>query len=111
MHQYSVRKIAGAEMMMWLAVACAITGVMRIRLKRMVTCSGALPEAGLTALQPPFAAAEYSPPGAFIGGLLSAAEGGGGGVPGRAPGVCGGGAGVARAFATRAATGGPPPRG
>ena len=63
-------------MMMWSAVAWAITGVIRMRLKRMVTCSGVLPDAGLVALQGPLAAAEYSPPGAFIGGFVSTDDGG-----------------------------------
>ena len=69
--QYSVRKTAVAVMMMWSAVAWAITGVIRMRLKRIVTCSGVLPDAGSVALQGPVAAAEYSPPGAFMGGLVS----------------------------------------
>src|SRR5712692_4487814 len=53
---------------------------MRTRLKRIVTCSGALPAAGLVALHEPVAAAEYSPPGAFIGGLVSMVDGGVGSV-------------------------------
>ena len=72
--------MADAVMMMRFAVACAITGVTRIRLKRIVTCRGTFPEAGLTALQPALAAAGYSPPGAFIGGLFSADAGGVGSV-------------------------------
>jgi hypothetical protein len=63
-----------------LAVAWATTGVMRIRLNLMVTWSGALPEAGLMALHEPDAAAAYSPPGAFGGGVVSAEDGGFGSV-------------------------------
>src|SRR2546428_14107538 len=61
---------------MWLAVACATIGVIRTRLKRIVTCSWSLPTAGLTALQPPPAVAGYSPPGALGGGVVSTEPGG-----------------------------------
>src|SRR2546427_12442240 len=65
---------------MWLAVACATIGVIRTRLKRIVTCSWSLPTAGLTALQPPPAVAGYSPPGALGGGVVSPEPGGFGSV-------------------------------
>src|SRR5258708_15582272 len=65
---------------------------MRIRLKRIVTCNGAFPAAGLVALHEPAAAAEYSPPGAFIGGLVSTVDGGGGSVSYTPAGFFGGGA-------------------
>src|SRR2546430_9977642 len=60
---------------MWLAVACATIGVIRTRLKRIVTCNWSLPTAGLTALQPPPAVAGYSPPGALGGGGVSTEPG------------------------------------
>src|SRR5438094_8751209 len=65
---------------MWLAVACATIGVIRTRLKRIVTCNWSLPTAGLTALQPPPAVAGYSPPGAFGDGVVSTEPGGLGSV-------------------------------
>src|SRR5258707_11579554 len=65
---------------MWSAVACAITGVIKIRLNRNVIWICALLPAGFTALQLPCAAAAYSPPGAFIGGELSTVAGGLGSV-------------------------------
>src|ERR1700681_1884272 len=72
--------MAAAVINMRLAVACATIGVIRIRLKRSVTWSEVLPLAGLTALHPPLAAAGYSPPGAFIGGVVSTVAGGFGSV-------------------------------
>src|SRR6266705_1113188 len=69
-----------AVKMMWSVVTCDITGVTRTRLNRSVTCSGALFEAGFTALHPPSAIALYSPPGAFIGGVFSTPPGGCGSV-------------------------------
>jgi hypothetical protein len=79
-HQYSVRKIAAAVITIRFAVACAMTGVIRRRLKRTVTWRGALFEAGFTALHVPVAAAGYSPPGAFIKGEASTMAGGCGSV-------------------------------
>src|SRR5260370_5560119 len=58
------------------AVACATTGVIRIRLNRRVTCRGEFPPVGFTALHEPVAMAEYSPPGAFGGGVGSTVAGG-----------------------------------
>src|ERR1700681_1373656 len=63
-----------------LAVAWATIGVIRIRVKRRVTCKGALLVAGFTALHPPLAAAGYSPPGALGGGVVSTVDGGFGSV-------------------------------
>ena len=65
---------------MWFAVAWATIGVTSTRLKRIVTWSCELPPAGLTALHDPFAFDEYSPPGAFGGGVVSTVAGGFGSV-------------------------------
>src|SRR6266550_7521793 len=53
---------------------------MRIRLNRRVTWSCWFAPAGFTALQEPAASAEYSPPGAFGGGVASTLLGGFGSV-------------------------------
>ena len=45
LHQYSVRNIEAALSRMWLAVACEMIGVIRIRLNLSVTWSGALADA------------------------------------------------------------------
>src|SRR5439155_23395954 len=74
----------------WSAVTWATIGVMSTRLKRSVTWSWSLPVAGLTALHPPASAAEYSPPGALGGGLVSAAPAGAGSVTYSHAALCGG---------------------
>src|SRR2546421_6896324 len=68
--------MAVAVMTIRFAVAWEMIGVISTRLKRTVTWIDALPEAGLMALHPPPAGAGYSPPGAFIGGLVSTDAGG-----------------------------------
>ena len=64
----------------WFAVAWATIGVIKTRLNLIVTCSCALPDAGLTALHDPLALDEYSPPGAFGRGDVSTVDGGLGSV-------------------------------
>src|SRR2546429_3681020 len=77
-------------MITWFAVAWATIGVISTRLNLIVTCSCALPEAGLTALHEPLALEEYSPPGALGSGDASTLAGGLGSVMYSHPEFCAG---------------------